>query len=58
MEKQNNTERINKDKIIRVRVTEDEHDKFRKKAIEKGYRSISEYVRTLIEEEADKDDTV
>ena len=40
--------------MIRVRVTKEEHEKFTKKAEENGYKSVSDYVRTLI---ADVNDT-
>ena len=40
--------------MIRVRVTKEEHEKFTKKAAENGYKSVSDYVRTLI---ADVNDT-
>ena len=43
-----NPDRVNKDKLIRVRVTQEEHDRFMKQAIEKGYKSLSDYIRTLI----------
>ncbi len=43
-----NPERINKDKLIRVRVTQEEHDRFMKQATENGYKSLSDYIRTLI----------
>ena len=49
-----NPDRINKELMIRVRVTKEEHDKFTKKAEENGYKSVSDYVRTLI---ADVNDT-
>jgi len=41
-------DRINKELMIRVRVTKEEHEKFTKKAEENGYKSVSDYVRTLI----------
>jgi len=47
-------DRINKELMIRVRVTKEEHEKFTKKAEENGYKSVSDYVRTLI---ADVNDT-
>jgi len=49
-----NPDRINKELMIRVRVTKEEHEKFTKKAEENGYKSVSDYVRTLI---ADVNDT-
>ena len=48
MANKKNPDRINKDYMIRVRVTKEEHDKFMKKAAENGYKSVSDYVRTLI----------
>ena len=41
-------DRVNKDKLIRVRVTQEEHDRFMKQANENGYKSLSDYIRTLI----------
>ena len=43
-----NPDRVNKDKLIRVRVTQEEHDRFMKQATENGYKSLSDYIRTLI----------
>lgn len=37
-----------KDKVIRVRVSEIEHGIFRAKAIAGGYRTVSDYIRSLI----------
>ena len=54
MANKKNPDKINKDKLIRVRVTKEEHEKFTKKAEENGYKSVSDYVRTLI---ADVNDT-
>ena len=48
MANKKNPDRINKDYMIRVRVTKEEHEKFMKKAAENGYKSVSDYVRTLI----------
>ena len=53
MAKTKNPDKINKDKLIRVRVTKEEHDIFMRKAAENGYRSVSDYVRTLIADEAE-----
>ncbi len=53
MANKKNPDRINKDLMIRVRVTKEEHDKFMKKAAEKGYKSVSDYVRTLIADETE-----
>ena len=46
--------------MIRVRVTPAERDRFLKKATEKGYRSVSEYIRSLVaeEQEAKEEKTV
>lgn len=41
-----------KELIIRVRVTPAEHEEFLKKAKEKGYKTISAFVRSLIEEQS------
>ena len=54
MANKKNPDRINKELMIRVRVTKEEHKKFTKKAEENGYKSVSDYVRTLI---ADVNDT-
>ena len=54
MANKKNPDRINKELMIRVRVTKEEHQKFTKKAEENGYKSVSDYVRTLI---ADVNDT-
>lgn len=48
MANKKNPDRINKDYTIRVRVTKEEHDKFMKKSAKNGYKSVSDYVRTLI----------
>lgn len=53
MANKKNPDRINKDYMIRVRVTKEEHEKFTKKAAENGYKSVSDYVRTLISDEID-----
>ena len=42
--------------IIRVRVTEEEHDLFMERAHELGYRTVSDYIRTLIDDETDEND--
>ena len=43
--------------FIRLRVTEKEHDMFVRKAIEKGYKTVSDYIRTLIDDDTEvKDD--
>ena len=54
MANKKNPDGINKELMIRVRVTKEEHEKFTKKAEENGYKSVSDYVRTLI---ADVNDT-
>ena len=43
-----NPDIVNKDKLIRVRVTQEEHDRFMMQATENGYKSLSDYIRTLI----------
>lgn len=49
MKMANNKEPENKKSfMIRVRVTEEEHEEFVKRARENGYRSVSEYIRSLI----------
>lgn len=53
MANKKNPDRINKDYMIRVRVTKEEHEKFMKKAAENGYKSVSDYVRTLIADETE-----
>ena len=40
-----------KDFMIRVRVTTEEHEKFIQKAKENGYRTVSEFIRSLIDDE-------
>lgn len=58
MANKKNPDRINKDYMIRVRVTKEEHDKFMKKATENGYKSVSDYVRTLISDKIDTENVV
>ena len=58
MANKKNPDRINKELMIRVRVTKEEHKKFTKKAEENGYKSVSDYVRTLIADETKTDNTV
>lgn len=53
MANKKNPDRINKDHLIRVRVTKEEHDRFMEKAVKKGYKSVSDYIRTLIDEKAE-----
>lgn len=43
--------RNNKEFMIRVRVTNEEHEKFIKRAKENGYRTVSEFIRSLIADE-------
>lgn len=52
MANKKNPDRINKDFMIRV--TNSEHEEFVKHAKENGYRSVSEFIRSLIEDEAKK----
>ena len=44
-------DRINKEFMIRVRVTRSEHEKFVELAKEKGYRSVSGFIRSLATDE-------
>ena len=44
-------DRINKEFMIRVRVTRAEHEKFVQLAKEKGYRSVSGFIRSLVTDE-------
>lgn len=44
-----------KDEMIRVRVTHEEHELFFKMAAAKGYTSISDFIRSLIAEENEKE---
>lgn len=44
-------DRINKEYMIRVRVTRAEHEKFVELAKEKGYRSVSGFIRSLVTDE-------
>ena len=39
--------------FIRLRVTEKEHDKFVRKAKEMGYKTVSDYIRTLINDDTE-----
>ncbi len=54
MANQKNNKKEIKDFMIRVRVTTEEHEKFLKKVAEKGYRSVSAYIRSLIEDDSDE----
>lgn len=51
MAKKKNPDRTLKDHVIRLRVTKEEHDKFMNKAYENGYKSVSDYIRTLIDDD-------
>jgi hypothetical protein len=46
--------RNNKEFMIRVRVTNEEHEKFIKRAKENGYRTVSEFIRSLIADEPEE----
>lgn len=48
MPRKKNPDRVNKDVMIRVRVTADEREKFNVMAEKNGYRTISEYIRSLV----------
>lgn len=48
-----NTERVNKDIMLRVRVTAEEREKFTVMAKEKGFKSVSEYIRSLVADEGE-----
>ena len=56
MANKKNPDRINKDRLIRVRVTKEEHKRFIEKAAESGYRSVSDYIRTLIDNKVESSD--
>ncbi len=58
MANKKNPERINKDFVIRVRVTDCEHQKFIKRAKENGYKTVSDYIRSLIADEPTKEQSV
>lgn len=51
-----NPNHVNKDRIIRVRVTAEESERFQQRAKEKGYKSVSGYIRALAADEKDKKD--
>ena len=51
MANKKNPERVNKDIMIRVRVTAEEREKFTVMAKEKSYKSVSEFIRSLVAEE-------
>lgn len=50
MANKKNPDRVNKDFMIRVRVTNEEHEKFIQRAKENGYRTVSEFIRSLIDD--------
>lgn len=50
--------RENKDLMIRVRVTIDEREKFFYLAQKHGYRTVSEYIRSLLQEKDEQDDSI
>ncbi|MBP1534233.1 MAG: hypothetical protein IK999_08930 [Ruminococcus sp.] len=58
MANKKNPERINKDFVIRVRVTDCEHQKFIKRAKENGYKTVSDFIRSLIADEPTKEQSV
>lgn len=58
MANKKNPDKINKDFMIRVRVTNSEHEEFVKRAKENGYRSVSEFIRSLIEDEPERKKSV
>lgn len=45
------SKRVNKDYVIRARVTAEERELFEKKAEELGYSTVSEMIRSLIAED-------
>ena len=51
----NNTKKTKEAKnyLIRVRVTKEEHERFMERAHELGYRTVSDFVRTLINDDDD-----
>ena len=51
MANKKNPDRVNKEFMIRVRVTNEEHEKFIRRAKENGYRTVSEFIRSLIDDE-------
>jgi hypothetical protein len=48
MAKEKEIQKLRKDKIIRARVTEEEHEAFMQLAKKNGYNSASEFIRSLI----------
>lgn len=55
MANKKNPDRANKEFMIRVRVTAEERDKFVKLSIEKGYKSVSDYIRSLVADDPKPD---
>lgn len=51
MTNKKNPERVNKDIMLRVRVTAEEREKFTVMAKEKGFKPVSEYIRSLVADE-------
>ncbi len=49
--KVNDVNKVKKDIMLRVRVTAEEREKFTVIAKEKGFKSVSEYIRSLVAEE-------
>jgi len=47
-------DRVNKEFMIRVRVTNAEHEKFVRRAKENGYKTVSEFIRSLIADEPEE----
>ncbi len=48
-------ERVNKDVVIRARVTAEERERFEKKAAEMGFSTVSELIRSLVAEDEEED---
>ncbi len=53
MARKKNPENV-KNLMIRVRVTTQEHEQFVKNAEKNGYRSVSEYIRSLVAEKPEE----
>ena len=51
MANKKNPEQVNKDIMLRVRVTLEERERFTINAKEKGFKSVSEYIRSLVADE-------
>ena len=49
-----NPDRVTKDFMIRVRVTSAEREMFMKQSKEKGYRTVSDYIRSLLDDESEQ----